>query len=157
MFVNQSAVRHSFVGLGLIVGLASVAGWRLLGDEKAYAPYVAAASNAGEQAIARLKRALDEYFVGGIRTNISLFRRIVNDPEFHAARLDTGFLDRMLERKENEKPEAAAADVAAVAAGIIAALGTNAPGAKSAATNGGSRAQQHESKWNVASRREALQ
>src|SRR5580698_6700586 len=36
-----------------------------------------------EQAIARLTLALDEYFVGGIKTNISLFRRILRDKEFH--------------------------------------------------------------------------
>ena len=35
-----------------------------------------------EQAISRLTRALNEYFVGGIKTNISLFRRILNDPDF---------------------------------------------------------------------------
>ncbi len=49
-----------------------------------------------DQAIARLARALDEYFVGGIKTNLSLFRRILRDPDFQAAKLDTGFLDRML-------------------------------------------------------------
>ena len=33
-----------------------------------------------EQAIDRLLRALYEYFVGGIKTNMSLFRRILKDP-----------------------------------------------------------------------------
>src|SRR6202046_3659064 len=40
-----------------------------------------------EQAIARLTRALDEYFVGGIKTNISLFRRILVDTDFRSAKL----------------------------------------------------------------------
>ena len=56
-----------------------------------------------EQAISRLTRALNEYFVGGIKTNISLFRRILNHPDFRAAKLDTGFLDRLLQQK-NEPP-----------------------------------------------------
>src|SRR5437660_7607268 len=34
------------------------------------------------QATSRLVRALNEYFVGGIKTNISLFRRILRDPDF---------------------------------------------------------------------------
>src|SRR5581483_7230053 len=38
-----------------------------------------------EQAIGRLQRALNEYFVGGIKTNLSLFRRILSHPDFHAA------------------------------------------------------------------------
>src|SRR5437879_11506917 len=49
-----------------------------------------------DEAISRLLRALYEYFVGGIKTNISLFRRILSDPEFCAGNLDTGFLDRLL-------------------------------------------------------------
>src|SRR5271169_179331 len=49
-----------------------------------------------EQAIARLLRALDEYVIGGIRTNLSFFRRILSDDAFSAARIDTGYLDRLL-------------------------------------------------------------
>ncbi len=47
-------------------------------------------------AIARLLRALDEYVIGGIRTNLGLFRRILSDSDFGAARIDTGYLDRLL-------------------------------------------------------------
>jgi acetyl-CoA carboxylase biotin carboxylase subunit len=74
-----------------------------------------------QQAISRLTRALNEYFVGGIKTNISLFRRILNDPDFVAGKLDTGFLDRLLKippppaKRED-------ADVAAIAAGLFAML-----------------------------------
>lgn len=49
-----------------------------------------------QQVIKRLRRALSEYFIGGIKTNISLFRRILQHPDFEAARVDTGFLDRLL-------------------------------------------------------------
>src|SRR5437763_2738362 len=38
-----------------------------------------------QQAIKRLLRALDEYFVGGITTNLALFRRILSDPAFAQA------------------------------------------------------------------------
>jgi len=37
----------------------------------------------------RLRRALTEYFVGGIKTNIPLFEKILQDPDFQEARLDT--------------------------------------------------------------------
>jgi acetyl-CoA carboxylase biotin carboxylase subunit len=49
------------------------------------------------QVINRLRRALSEYFIGGIKTNLSLFRRILLDPDFQAGRIDTGFLDRLLQ------------------------------------------------------------
>jgi acetyl-CoA carboxylase biotin carboxylase subunit len=76
-----------------------------------------------EQATARLTRALQEYFVGGIKTNISLFRRILNDDDFKAGRLDTGFLDRLLARPlETVAADGKAAEVAAIAAGVFAVL-----------------------------------
>src|SRR5712671_1231929 len=49
-----------------------------------------------QQAIMRLERALYEYFVAGIKTNISLFQRILRDADFQAGKLDTGYLDRLL-------------------------------------------------------------
>jgi acetyl-CoA carboxylase, biotin carboxylase subunit len=49
------------------------------------------------EAVARMRRALSEYEVSGIQTNIPFFRRLVNHPEFVAARIDTGFIDRALE------------------------------------------------------------
>jgi acetyl-CoA carboxylase biotin carboxylase subunit len=76
-----------------------------------------------EQARARLVRALNEYFVGGIKTNISLFRRILSDTEFIAGRLDTGYLDRLLAQPPEDAPtDARAAAVAAIAAGVFAVL-----------------------------------
>jgi acetyl-CoA carboxylase biotin carboxylase subunit len=73
------------------------------------------------QAISRLTRALHEYFVGGIKTNISLFRRILTDADFQAGKVDTGYLDRLLKSKA---PEVMGenAEVAAIAAGIFAIL-----------------------------------
>ncbi|HKP36027.1 MAG TPA: acetyl-CoA carboxylase biotin carboxylase subunit [Pyrinomonadaceae bacterium] len=52
------------------------------------------------QAIDRLRRALDEYAVGGIKTTLPFFREIVRDEEFKAAHLDTGFISRFNERRE---------------------------------------------------------
>jgi acetyl-CoA carboxylase, biotin carboxylase subunit len=73
------------------------------------------------QAIARMRRALDEYFVGGIKSNLSLFRRILDDKDFQAGTLDTGYLDRLLKSDAGEvqKPDTA---VAAIAAGVFATL-----------------------------------
>jgi acetyl-CoA carboxylase biotin carboxylase subunit len=110
-----------------------------------------------EQAIARLTRALSEYFVGGIKTNISLFRRILRDADFRAAKLDTGFLDRMLKRAEDQPSDSRAADVAAIAAGMFAALGSTAAAAGEGAIGGSSQVTAaSESNWKNASRREAL-
>jgi acetyl-CoA carboxylase biotin carboxylase subunit len=91
-----------------------------------------------ERAIARLTRALDEYFIGGIKTNLSLFRRILRDENFRAARLDTGFLDRMLRQPQPQAPDPGAAEAAAIAAGVFALLGETPAGDGAASQAGGS-------------------
>jgi acetyl-CoA carboxylase biotin carboxylase subunit len=103
-----------------------------------------------EQAVARLTRALSEYFVGGIETNISSFRRILRDEDFRAAKLDTGFLDRMLKRTEDHRVDSRASEAAAIAAGVFAVLGAAAPDAENGAANRAA------ANWKNASRREAL-
>jgi acetyl-CoA carboxylase biotin carboxylase subunit len=109
-----------------------------------------------EQAIARLDRALGEYFVGGIKTNISLFRRILVDGDFRAAKLDTGFLDRMMQKKNNQQVDPQAAQVAAIAAGIFAVLGRSAAAPGERANDTSAAESVIASNWKGASRREAL-
>jgi acetyl-CoA carboxylase biotin carboxylase subunit len=112
-----------------------------------------------DQAIGRLTRALNEYFVGGIETNISLFRRILSHPDFRAAKIDTGFLDRLLQQKRAEVPsDPKAIEAAVIAAGIFAVTGAAATGAeeRSAASDSASGTQTAPSNWKNAARREAL-
>jgi acetyl-CoA carboxylase biotin carboxylase subunit len=53
------------------------------------------------EAIDRLRRALDEYAVGGIKTTLPFFRDIVRDDQFIEAKLDTGFISRFNERRQS--------------------------------------------------------
>jgi acetyl-CoA carboxylase, biotin carboxylase subunit len=111
-----------------------------------------------DQAISRLTRALNEYFVGGIKTNISLFRRILSDPDFRAAKIDTGFLDRLLKQKRAEVPsDPKTIEVAVIAAGIFAVLGSAAAGAgeRPIETAPANNKPQASSNWKTAARKEA--
>ena len=47
------------------------------------------------QAIAKMRRALSETIIGGIRTNIPLHRRILAHPAFEEGRFSTRFLDEL--------------------------------------------------------------
>jgi len=110
-----------------------------------------------EQAIARLARALNEYFVGGIKTNLPLFRRILSDPDFRAAKIDTGFLDRLLKQKQPEAPsDPNAVEAAAIAAGIFATLGSAAMAAGERPVANGPSKPNAVSNWKTAARKEAL-
>ncbi|MEE9681613.1 acetyl/propionyl/methylcrotonyl-CoA carboxylase subunit alpha [Pseudomonas moraviensis] len=51
-----------------------------------------------EQARLRLLSMLDEFAIGGLRTNINFLRRIIAHPAFAAAELDTGFIPRYQEQ-----------------------------------------------------------
>ncbi len=77
-----------------------------------------------DRAIARLDRALAEYSIAGIRTNIAFFREILADPELRAGRLSTGFLEGFFSRRSpSDAPlesEAAAAIAAACSFGKAA-------------------------------------
>lgn len=114
-----------------------------------------------EQAISRLERALYEYFVGGIKTNISLFRRILRDSDFRAGKLDTGFLDRLLadgaaELMPDSAKDAEKARIAAIAAGLFTVLDPSAA-VNGSSANGAAKTQAESgSPWKLVARREAL-
>ena len=57
-------------------------------------------------AIGRMKRALSEYYVAGITTNTGFFRQILDDAEFGAGRLHTGFIEEFFKRRS--QPDAKA-------------------------------------------------
>jgi acetyl-CoA carboxylase, biotin carboxylase subunit len=108
-----------------------------------------------EQAIMRLQRALYEYFVAGIKTNIALFQRILRDADFQAGKLDTGFLDRLLLKVD--PPEVAPppeSRIAAIAAGMFAVL--NPASASSCAGNDRPAPAPATSNWKEKGRAEAL-
>jgi len=52
------------------------------------------------EAIERMRRALSEYEITGVRTTLPFFREVMIDEEFVAGKLDTGFIDRFFERRE---------------------------------------------------------
>ncbi len=53
-----------------------------------------------DEAISRMKRALDMFIVEGIFTTIPLHRKIMVDSDFRAGRLSTKFMERFMEQKK---------------------------------------------------------
>ena len=70
------------------------------------------------EAIDRMRRALTEYEVGGIKTTLPFFREIMDDEEFIAGKLDTGFISRFNERKKTVEPDEVTRDMALIAAAL---------------------------------------
>jgi acetyl-CoA carboxylase biotin carboxylase subunit len=51
------------------------------------------------EALARLRKAIAETHIEGVRTNLGFHAEVLADPEFQAGGMDTGFLQRFFERK----------------------------------------------------------
>ena len=121
-------------------------GWIVPIDYDPLLAKLAVWSGTRESAIARMLRALGEYDVAGIHTNITFFRQILEDEEFRAGRLHTRFVDEFLERRQ---PFAPPPDLEPIAALIAAFHSANhAPQAESAPAR--------RSRWLEIGRREAL-
>ena len=99
-------------------------GWTVPGD---YDPLLAKLVVAGAdriEALSRLRRALGEIYVGGIKTNVGLFIQLLDDPEFVRGEIHTRWLDERLASRQGARtvrvektghsPAADAATIAAV-------------------------------------------
>jgi acetyl-CoA carboxylase, biotin carboxylase subunit len=79
-------------------------------------------------AIDRMRRALGEYHVGGIRTNLGFHRQVMRHAAFAAGEYDTGFIERHKRDLVPPDPDDATVELAAIAAALAAdAAGTLAP------------------------------
>jgi acetyl-CoA carboxylase biotin carboxylase subunit len=90
--------RHAPTGPGIRLDEGVYEGWTVPMDYDPLLSKLIAWGNSREETISRLRRALDEYTITGIRTNVSLFRRILTEPEFLRGEIHTKWLDELLAR-----------------------------------------------------------
>jgi acetyl-CoA carboxylase biotin carboxylase subunit len=82
-----------------------------------------------ERAVARMRRALSEYVVTGIRTNLAFHEKLFAHPEFAAGHYDTGFIERYKDELltypevKADRREAVAVAIAVAAARMERATG----------------------------------
>jgi acetyl-CoA carboxylase, biotin carboxylase subunit len=102
------------------------------------------------EAIARLRRALGEYVIGGIRTTLPLFMEITARQDFLEGAIDTGYLDRLLAERSEGAPDAGDARLAQLERDL--AVAAAALHARTRATNHVSPERRVESAWKRAGR-----
>ena len=105
---------------GRIVGYHQPGGYGVRVDTIAYEQYkvqpyydslvakLVCWADSREVAIARMKRALDEYVVEGIKTNLAFHRRVLRNAAFAAGRYDTRIVEQILAEKKAGAPPAGA-------------------------------------------------
>jgi acetyl-CoA carboxylase, biotin carboxylase subunit len=115
-------------------------------------------------AIERMLRALCEYHVGGIATNVRLLRRILRDPDFRTGKVDISYLEPLLAQfrvkteKENSGRQELREQAAVIAASVFhqkESLGA-AEDSEHASSSYNGNASGSPSKWKAAARSEAL-
>jgi acetyl-CoA carboxylase biotin carboxylase subunit len=122
---GQILSRHVPSGPGIRLDDGVYEGWTVPNDYDPLLSKLIAWGNSREETIARLRRALEEYTLTGIKTNAGLFRRILAEPDFLRGEIHTKWLDELLRRQGSlasapceERSGIAALDAAAIAAAL---------------------------------------
>jgi acetyl-CoA carboxylase biotin carboxylase subunit len=91
------------------------------------------------RAVARMRRALGEYLVAGIKTTVPFFTWLFAQREFNEGRFHTTYLDEVLASRNGRpfvEPPAGVEDVAAIAAALHAVLSPQSAGGAAARAAG---------------------
>jgi len=144
--------RNAPTGPGIRLDEGVYEGWTVPMEYDPLLSKLIAWGNSREETIARLRRALDEYTITGIRTNVGLFRRILTEPEFLRGEIHTKWLDELLARPRptDSQLREGAEDAAMIAAAVWQASQIG------RAPDSAGAAEQETSPWKLAGRREQL-
>jgi len=144
--------RQAPTGPGIRLDEGVYEGWTVPMEYDPLLSKLIAWGNSREETIARLRRALDEYTITGIRTNVGFFRRILAEPDFLRSNIHTKWLDEL---QAKPKPEPIATrpgteDALTIAAAVWQSGQGNSEGSAKQGT------QSETSRWKSEGRREQL-
>ena len=92
-------------GPGIRVDSGVYSGWTVPNEyDSLLAKLIGFGENRG-QVISRLLRAIDEYALDGIKTNLSFLRKLLESPAFVRGELHTGFIEEFCLEPEPLVPE----------------------------------------------------
>jgi len=144
--------RHAPSGPGIRLDDGVYEGWTVPNDYDPLLAKLIAWGNSREETIARLRRALEESTITGIKTNVALFRRLLTEPDFLKAEIHTKWLDELLSRPRKDAAEAGNGSLEATA--LAAAMWQ----ASRSVSSNGSQASGMDtaSRWKQSARRDQL-
>ena len=87
-------------GAGIRVDSGVYGGWTVPQHYDSLLAKVIAHAPTRAEAIIRMRRALDEFIVGGIRTNISLHKRLLDDDEVISGSMTTRTVERIIAERQ---------------------------------------------------------
>jgi acetyl-CoA carboxylase biotin carboxylase subunit len=93
---------HPPGGAGVRVDSGVYGGWRVPADYDSLLAKLIVHAATREKAIVRMRRALDEFIVEGIRTNLALHKALLADPEVVAGEMTTRTVERLTTARSND-------------------------------------------------------
>ncbi len=90
---------HPPGGLGVRIDSALYAGYRVPSNYDSLVAKLITHGRTRDEAMARMRRALEEFIIGGIKTTIPLHRRILDDPGFIAGDYNIHWLEHFVARE----------------------------------------------------------
>ena len=155
--------RRTPAGPGIRLDDSIYSGWTVPNEYDPLLGKLIAWGGDRSEAIARLRRALEEYYASGIQTNVGLFQKILASRDFQSGEIYTRWLDEFLSKpperdlghaqKAVKKERGSNAEVAAmIAAALWQSASTGGNGAAPAIPEAAS-----ESRWKMNARREQVE
>ena len=95
---------HPPGGAGVRIDSGVYGGWKVPSDYDSLLAKLIVHAPTRQEAIIRMRRALGEFIVGGIRTNIPLHRRLLEDEEVIAGTMTTRTIERILAQDAEAGP-----------------------------------------------------
>jgi acetyl-CoA carboxylase, biotin carboxylase subunit len=92
---------HPPGGAGVRVDSGVYGGWRVPADYDSLLAKLIVHAPTRPEAIVRMRRALDEFIVAGIRTNINLHKALLEDPEVIAGTMTTRTVERVVAGRDH--------------------------------------------------------
>jgi acetyl-CoA carboxylase, biotin carboxylase subunit len=136
-------------GPGIRLDSGVYPGWTVPLDYDPLLAKLAVWAGTREEARVRMIRALDEYYVAGIKTNLSFFRQLLEDDRIRRAELHTGLVDEFLSRRPKPGHDAELEAIVALVAQVF--LLAHGPSSKNRTSRNACGA------WRLAGRDELLQ
>jgi acetyl-CoA carboxylase biotin carboxylase subunit len=96
---GQITEYHPPGGMGIRVDSGVFGGWRVPSEYDSLLAKLIAHAPTREQALGRMRRALDEFIIGGIRTNIDLHKRLLDLPEMRDGTHTTRTVEQMMAQR----------------------------------------------------------
>ena len=93
---------HPPGGAGVRIDSGVYGGWKVPSDYDSLLAKLIVHAPTRQEALVRMRRALAEFIVGGIRTNIPLHRRLLEDREVIAGEMTTRTIERVLAEQAEE-------------------------------------------------------